>query len=433
MRKVSCIILSLLFSLIFCFNIVFADPAISENIYFSFDASEFPKSEIGYLVNTVTVEGNPNRYISLNDIAVLMANTEKCFRFYKEDDVWNIIPGEKEKRDLNKYQELEESYDIYLSLLPLKVNQEERRYYGIEYNNDLYLSIFDIQSILNAYIPYKNSFYTIFPHKSYHTDIKELDEEGYFDNCSSVLLGDITEQQIFFSKHADEPYPGASTTKLMTFYIMAGKLINGDISLEDVVPIGLDAYQMSQDTYGQFQFYEGQEVHLYDLVNIMLVSSSNEAATAIGEYCSGSEEEFVMLMNETAQQLGMEHSVFYNACGLPLFIDDVEVENTVTANDMFKLITKIIEEYPWIFDIVTQKSYYFEDYNMTVESTNKLLYNEENIIGLKTGTTWLAGYCLTAIKQTEDGHYILAIVYGAPTEPLRFQIPEVLLNSNDLW
>ena len=165
--------------------------------------------------------------------------------------------------------------------------------------------------------------------------------------------------------------------------------------------------------------------------------SSNECSLALAEHLCGSEEAFAERMNQKAIALGLSENVkFYNPHGLPVYHNDVltaKLQNHMSANDMFKLASHVMNTYPEITDITSQKRAVLSSFrNYEAKNTNSLLYNVPGVVGLKTGTTNKAQSCLVSAYETQDlsgeTHYLIAIVYGCENAQTQGYLSMVLMN-----
>ncbi|MBP5162646.1 MAG: hypothetical protein ILP16_06685, partial [Spirochaetales bacterium] len=108
-----------------------------------------------------------------------------------------------------------------------------------------------------------------------------------------------------------------------------------------------------------------------------------------------------------------------------------KVQNRMTANDMFLIVSYLLSTYPEITEITSQKSVHLENLGVTVGNTNPLLFNEPDVVGLKTGTTDMARNCLVALMRAEDSngeiHNLVAIQFGAEDETVRITLSEQLI------
>ncbi len=173
---------------------------------------------------------------------------------------------------------------------------------------------------------------------------------------------------------------------------------------------------------------EGEIQTVETLIKCIAVASGNDASVAVAEHIAGSEEEFVKLMNEKADQLGMKNTHFVDCCGLT-----DSTEHYTTARDVALMSRELITKYPDIFNYTT---IWMEDIthttargssNFTLSSTNKLLKQYQWANGLKTGFTSRAKYCITA-TACKDEIELIAVIMGAETKEIRNQTAIELFN-----
>ena len=210
----------------------------------------------------------------------------------------------------------------------------------------------------------------------------------------------------------------------MTLLLIFDALQEGKIRLEDEVPTSEYAASMG----GSQVFLEPGEVQTVEtLIKCISVASGNDACVCMAEYICGNEQEFVNQMNERAKGLGMENTHFVNCNGL-----DADGHVT-TARDIALMSRELINTYPQIFDYcniwmedithVTRKG----SSKFTLTNTNKLLRSYEGCMGLKTGSTSIAKYCLSAVAE-RNGITLIASVMAAPDPKTRFRDAAALLN-----
>jgi len=216
-----------------------------------------------------------------------------------------------------------------------------------------------------------------------------------------AILVEYKTSKILFEQEADKHWPPASITKLMTAIIALEK---GD--LRDDITFSFNATNQKGSKLG---IKEGMSVPLYPLIEAMLVKSGSDAAVAIAEHISGSEKEFVKLMNEKAQVIGMTNTNFMNATGLP---DDKQYS---TARDLAKLAIYAIGRED-LRTIVSKREIEFINSdgtgNTILHSTNRLLGQHPLVDGIKTGFTNKSKYCLAASACFRD-YRLIAVVLGA--------------------
>ncbi len=225
--------------------------------------------------------------------------------------------------------------------------------------------------------------------------------------ASSYVLMDATTGDILVESNADIPLPPASLTKIMTDYVVATELENGNITLDDEVYISVKAWQMD----GSKMFIqEGTSVRLEDLIYGMVVQSGNDASVALAEHVAGSEDAFADMMNQHAETLGMQSSYFVNAHGMPAD------QHVMSARDLAILAQALIERFPENYEIYSVPEFTYN--GIRQPNRNRLLFQDRNVDGMKTGFTEAAGYCLVA-SATRDDMRLIAVVMGTESENAR--------------
>ncbi len=228
-------------------------------------------------------------------------------------------------------------------------------------------------------------------------------------DAPSVVLVESTTGQVIYAKNENEVLPPASVTKIMTLLLIFEALDSGEILLTDEVVTSENAASMG----GSQVFLEQGEVQTVDtMIRCIAVASANDASVAMAEHIAGTEEEFVKKMNEKANDLGMENTVFKNCNGL-----DAEGHAT-TAYDIALMSRElmnnhpVIEEYTtiWMENITHTTSSGTSEFGLT--NTNKLVRNYPYTTGLKTGSTSQAKFCISA-TASKDGVGLIAVIMAA--------------------
>jgi D-alanyl-D-alanine carboxypeptidase (penicillin-binding protein 5/6) len=236
-------------------------------------------------------------------------------------------------------------------------------------------------------------------------------------SATSYVLEDFATGKVLAEQNADKKVAPASVTKLMSLYVVFHALKGGMINLDDKVTISEKAWRMG----GSRMFIEvGHKVSVNHLIKGVVVDSGNDAVVALAEYVGGTEAGFVNMMNSYAQQLGMAHSHFIDASGLP------HPDHYMTARDIATVSRAIIRDYPkYYHKYFADKDFTWNDIHQT--NRNLLLWRDPSVDGLKTGHTKAAGYCLvTSAKR--HGMRLVAVVMGTESEEARARENEALLN-----
>ena len=242
-------------------------------------------------------------------------------------------------------------------------------------------------------------------------------------SAPSYILMESSTGTVITEKNADEVLRPASITKIMTLILIFDALKAGKINLSDEVTVSEYASSMG----GSQVFLEtGEKQSVETMIKCIAVASANDACVAMAEFISGSEKEFVNQMNERAKGLNMDHTFFMNCNGL-----DTDGHVT-TARDVAIMSRELISKYPEIHQYST---IWMEDITHTtakgstsfgLANTNKLIRQYEYATGLKTGSTGLAKYCVSATAKKDDIE-MLAVVMAAPDPKARFHDATTLL------
>ena len=244
-------------------------------------------------------------------------------------------------------------------------------------------------------------------------------------SAPAYIVMEASTGQVICEKDANTKRSPASITKIMTMLIIFEHLKSGRIHLDDMVTTSAHAKSMGGS---QVFLEEGETQTLETLIKCIAVASGNDASVAVAEYIAGSEGEFVKLMNEKAESLGMQNTHFEDCCGLTDSDD-----HYTSAKDVAIMSRELITKYPEVFKYT---KIWMEDIEhktaqgtsvFTLSSTNKLLKRYEYATGLKTGSTSKALYCLSATAN-KDGMELIAVIMGAPDNNSRFSDAIALLN-----
>lgn len=233
--------------------------------------------------------------------------------------------------------------------------------------------------------------------------------------AKGYLLIDFNSGRVLAEKKSDQRLEPASITKILSSYVIANELANGNISREDEVRISEKAWRMQ----GSRMFIEvGKKVSVEDLLKGMIIQSGNDATVALAEHVAGSEDAFVSLMNQHAAELGMLDSHFVNSTGLP------HKNHYTTPRDIAKLAIALIRDYPEHYKAYSQKKFVFN--SITQYNRNRLLWRNKFVDGIKTGHTESAGYCLVA-SALRDGMRLISVVLGTRSDEARNNESQKLL------
>jgi len=242
----------------------------------------------------------------------------------------------------------------------------------------------------------------------------ELDLE-----CKSAILMEAGTGKVIYEQNADEALPPASVTKVMTLLLVMEAVEEGKIRLDDTVRTSAHAASMGGS---QIYLKEGEEMSVEDMVKSVVIASANDAACALAEHISGSEEAFVKRMNERAAELGMKNTSFENTNGL----DDTAKDHLTSARDIAIMSRELIRhkkilEYSSIWMDTVRNGMF------GLTNTNRLVRFYRGCTGLKTGSTDKAGFCVSATAE-RDGVSLICVIMGAESGDKRNAIASRLLD-----
>lgn len=238
------------------------------------------------------------------------------------------------------------------------------------------------------------------------------------DNSAYVLM-DYNTGEILAQKNAEEPLPPASLTKMMTSYIIEQKLQSGDLKEDDPVFMSQTAWCRGSSSQSCMYVPVNQSASVIDMLRGIIIQSGNDASKAMAEHIAGSEEAFSSLMNEQAKNLGMTHTHFVNATGMPA------EGHEASAMDLAKLARAIIQNSDDYYHIYSEKEFTYN--GITQGNRNALLMTDATVDGLKTGHTDAAGYCLVASSK-RDNMRLISVIMGAKSMQARADQSRELLN-----
>lgn len=241
----------------------------------------------------------------------------------------------------------------------------------------------------------------------------------------SGILMEAQTGTVIYQKDQDTRRSPASITKIMTLILIFDALEKGNLKMDDVVTTSAHARSMGGS---QVFLEEGETQTVETLIKCIVIASGNDASVAMAEHICGSEQEFVRHMNERAAELGMENTNFEDCCGLT-----ESTNHYTTARDIAIMSRELITKYPkileyssiWMENITHVTRQGSSEFGLT--NTNKLIRSYEGCVGLKTGSTSIAKYCLSAVAK-RNGITLIAVVMAAPDYKVRFKDAVSMLN-----
>lgn len=239
------------------------------------------------------------------------------------------------------------------------------------------------------------------------------------------LVYDYTDNKLVWEKNLDVQVPIASLTKMMVALITMEQVKAERINLTDMVTVSKHATWVGGS---RVYLKIGQKLSVGDLLEACMIRSGNDAAYALAEHIGGTEVDFVRLMNEKAESLGMESTCFTNSTGMPVISTEYH-DNESTAADLL-LLARDLVKYEGILEMTSRPTEQILNANglYTYENRNTLVKNYDEIDGLKTGFTNAAKYCVVATSKRCD-HRVITILLGIESKTIRYNIAVNLFNN----
>lgn len=234
----------------------------------------------------------------------------------------------------------------------------------------------------------------------------------------AAILIEQSSGEVLYAHNVHEKLRPASVTKVMSLLLIMEALDNGQISLDDQVPCSENAHSMGGS---QIWLDTTETLSVNDMIKSMCVVSANDCTVAMAEYIAGSEEAFVQRMNSKAKELGMNDTTFKNCHGID------EDGHVTSAYDIALMSRELLKNHPQITNYTTIWMDSIRDGKSELTNTNKLVRNYKGATGLKTGSTSLALYNLSA-SATRNDLSLIAVIMKAPSTKIRFSEATKLLD-----
>jgi D-alanyl-D-alanine carboxypeptidase (penicillin-binding protein 5/6) len=246
-----------------------------------------------------------------------------------------------------------------------------------------------------------------------------------------AIVEEVPTGRVLFENNADEVSPPASMTKLMTFAVVYDKLQDGSLKLTSPVPVSASDAAMGGT---QVWLKEGESFPVEEMIYAMMIQSANDAAHALARKATGGNTfEFVRMMNEKAQKLGMKHTIFKSPNGLPPASRKIANGDLTTPRDFATLCQYLLKN----TNILKYTSVRERKFGVGIRKGDKVVYmlNHNHLLGkvdgvdgFKTGYTRGAGYCLSTTAK-RDGKRIIVVTMGSPDWKTRDREITMLINK----
>ena len=251
------------------------------------------------------------------------------------------------------------------------------------------------------------------------SNTKEILDDNFLNlESGSAILIEQNSGQVLYGYNIHEKLHPASVTKVMSLLLIMEALDSGKITLDTQIPCSNNAASMGGS---QIWLDTTETLSVHDMLKAIAVVSANDCVVAMAEYLGGTEEGFVQMMNARAKELGMNDTTFKNCHGLD------EDEHLTSAHDIALMSRELLVNHPKITEYTTIWTDSLRNGQSGLSNTNKLVRNYSGCTGLKTGSTSLALFNLSA-SATRDGLSLIAVIMKAPTSAIRFSNASSLLD-----
>lgn len=239
---------------------------------------------------------------------------------------------------------------------------------------------------------------------------------AYSPPTASIVV-DGNSGTVLHASNADAIRHPASLTKMMTLYLLFERLESGKIKLNTEMPASSHAAGQAPSKIG---LKPGETIKVETAIKALVVKSANDVATVVAEYLGGDEPTFARMMTAKARALGMAHTTYRNANGLP---DDDQV---TTARDQALLGRALQDRFPNYFRYFNTRSFVYE--GRTIRGHNRLLGSVDGVDGIKTGYIRASGFNIVTSVNRNNRH-LVAVVFGGPSARARDAVVRSLIDK----
>ena len=243
-------------------------------------------------------------------------------------------------------------------------------------------------------------------------------------NARTGILIDYDSDEVLYELDPDIQIYPASMTKIMTAIVAFDLIKKKKLSLDDKFVISENAWRLSQAGYSSMFIMINDQVTVENLLRGIIIASGNDACIALAEGIAGSEENFALMMNEKADEIGMTSSNFTNASGIN------DPDNVSTVRDIAIMSKHLIKNYPNFYEIFSEKTFTWDRTGgepIKQGNRNPLLYKNLGVDGIKTGYLAVEKYSLASSMIKKDRR-IISVISGFDTKNLRSSESLKLLN-----
>jgi len=257
--------------------------------------------------------------------------------------------------------------------------------------------------------------FSFFPQKAFNEITVDVEH---------LILQDFHSGKILLEENADDKIYPASMTKIMTSIVTFDLLKKGETSLDEMITVSEKAWRMSQSGYSSMFIMLNDQVSVEDLLKGIIIVSGNDSCVALAEGLSGTEEDFVALMNEKSAEIGLENTNWSNSSGIN------DTQNYSTVRDILKMSRYMISNYPEYYSYFKEKTFTWDRTGgdpIKQGNRNPLLYKNIGADGIKTGYLSVEQYSLASSVKVNDRR-IIAVGSGFKTKNSRSRESAKILN-----
>jgi D-alanyl-D-alanine carboxypeptidase len=253
--------------------------------------------------------------------------------------------------------------------------------------------------------------------RHHHRAAASSSSNGYQPSYASIVV-DANTGTIMQETNADSPRHPASITKIMTLYMLFERLASGKMTLNTELPVSAHASAQAPSKLG---LKPGDSIRVESAIRGIVTRSANDVAVVVGEAIGGDETNFGRMMTAKARSLGMNHTFYHNASGLP---DDLQI---TTARDQSILARAMQDRFPQYYHYFSTPSFVFR--GKVIRNHNHLLGRVPGLDGMKTGYIRASGFnIVTSVRR--GGRHIIAVVFGGRTASARDARVVSLIDNN---
>jgi len=243
-------------------------------------------------------------------------------------------------------------------------------------------------------------------HRVHHRAAATASHYSYNPPVSTIVI-DANSGAVLQATNPDAPRHPASLTKMMTLYLLFERLQQGKLTLDSRLPVSAHAAAQAPSKLG---LKPGDSISVEHAIDAIVTKSANDIAVVIAEAIGGDEPNFARMMTAKARQLGMMHTFYHNASGLP---DEAQI---TTARDQSIIGRALRDRFPQYYHFFSTKAFAFRGH--TIRGHNHLLSRVDGVDGLKTGYIRESGFnIVTSVHR--GSHYLIAVMFGGRTTPAR--------------